>query len=98
MQIHQVTQISEAHAEQQFYNALRKYGCNHHSTTIVEAAKQKILSMNLVCVLTKLQLPAIASLPLTFWYKYYSSLEDIKYLYKKKSPLASNGKACFIIS
>lgn len=85
MYIHQITQISESHCGAAVLQMLLEtLGVTTDQKTIVEAARVENIIEEHGMRIDQIATACNRIAPhLTFWYKYYSSLEDLKYLLKK---------------
>lgn len=85
MQIHQVTQISESHCGAAVLQMLLEtLGVTTDQRTIVEAARVENTIEEHGMRIDQIATACNRIAPhLTFWYKYYSSLEDLRYLLNK---------------
>ena len=97
MQIHQIMQISESHCGAAVLQMLlENLGVTTSQQTIVEAARaedsieENGLRVDQIAVASNRIAPH-----LTFWYKYYSSVEDIKYLLQKNIAIGVEWQGLF---
>jgi len=86
MQIHQITQISEAHCGAAVLQMLLEtMGVTTDQKTIAEVAGVENTIEEYGMRIDQIAIACNRIAPhLVFWYKYYSSLEDLKYLLKKE--------------
>lgn len=97
MQIHQITQISESHCGAAVLQMLlENMGVTTNQQTIVEAARAEQTVDEHGMRIDQIAVACNRIAPhLTFWYKYYSSVEDIKYLLRKEIAIGIEWQGLF---
>lgn len=97
MQVHQITQISEAHCGAAVLQMLLEtMGVTTDQNTIVAAARAEDSIEEHGLRVDQIATAANRIAPhLTFWYKYYSSLEDLKYLLAKNIAIGVEWQGLF---
>ncbi len=97
MQIHQITQISESHCGAAVLQMLlESMGVTTSQQTIVEAARAENTIDEHGMRIDQIAVACNRIAPhLTFWYKYYSSVEDIKYLLQREIAIGVEWQGLF---
>ncbi len=97
MQVHQITQISESHCGAAVLQMLLEtMGVTTDQNTIVAAARAEDSIEEHGLRVDQLAVAANRLAPhLIFWYKYYSSLEDLKYLLAKNIAIGVEWQGLF---
>ena len=97
MQVHQITQISESHCGAAVLQMLLEtMGVTTDQNTIVAAARAEDSIEEHGLRVDQLAVAANRLAPhLIFWYKYYSSLEDLKYLLEKNIAIGVEWQGLF---